>query len=205
MHAYLVVGANTQIAFSKAKELASSLGKVSYEFSITKIGQVRELSKFLALSFSAPTSFIIKDLQDATDEAMNAFLKNLEDPQRYVRFVLISSSEYKLIPTIISRCQVIRIKNQESATMNFDKNVQAFLDMSVGEKFRYLDSLKKREDALNFIKELITLWHSKLIKAGKDASSIPRQINLAQDTYRSLNSNGNVLLQLTNFTIVCFF
>ncbi len=75
-----------------------------------KIEQIRELQHQLSLSpFSAPRKVvIIDDAERMTQEAANCLLKTLEEPSQKSLLILISSAWHRLLPTIISRCQMIR-------------------------------------------------------------------------------------------------
>lgn len=50
--------------------------------------------------------FIIDEVHMLTTAAFNAFLKTLEEPPRYVVFILATTEKQKVLPTILSRCQV---------------------------------------------------------------------------------------------------
>ncbi len=54
--------------------------------------------------------YIIDEVHMLTDHAFNALLKTLEEPPKNVIFILATTEEYKVIPTIISRCQKIDFK-----------------------------------------------------------------------------------------------
>src|SRR3989344_6660979 len=108
MHAYLVIGHESQELEREVSNLVKTLGVSSFEFPISKINEVRELTKFLKLSFDKPRVILIRNIETATEEALNAFLKTLEEPQKNVKFLLTSTSEHKLLPTVVSRCQIIR-------------------------------------------------------------------------------------------------
>lgn len=49
--------------------------------------------------------YIIDEVHMITKEASNAFLKTLEEPPAYVKFVLATTEPHKVLPTIMSRCQ----------------------------------------------------------------------------------------------------
>ncbi len=51
---------------------------------------------------------IIAGAERLTEEAANSLLKSLEEPSAYTRFILISGHLGQCLPTIVSRCQVIR-------------------------------------------------------------------------------------------------
>ncbi|SRR3989344_986598 len=200
MHAYLVVGPDPEETVLQAKTLAKTIAQVTYEFSITKIDEVRKLSHFTKLSVEKPTSIVITDIDSAGDEALNAFLKNLEEPQKNLSYILTASSEEKLIPTIVSRCQVIRVAGNRQ-TVTHDEKLSQFLDMSIGEKFAYLDKIKKRDEAIVFMTDLLHLWHNLLIKRSDNFKVLSLALKVAQKTFINLKANGNVNLQLTNFAI----
>ena len=50
--------------------------------------------------------FIIDEVHMLSPAAFNAFLKTLEEPPSYVVFILATTEKHKLLPTIISRCQI---------------------------------------------------------------------------------------------------
>ncbi|OYT16723.1 MAG: DNA polymerase III subunit gamma/tau [Bacteroidetes bacterium 4572_77] len=50
--------------------------------------------------------YIIDEVHMLSAQAFNAFLKTLEEPPAYVKFILATTERHKIIPTILSRCQV---------------------------------------------------------------------------------------------------
>lgn len=50
--------------------------------------------------------YIIDEVHMLSPSAFNAFLKTLEEPPSYVKFILATTERHKIIPTILSRCQV---------------------------------------------------------------------------------------------------
>ncbi|MDE7381915.1 MAG: DNA polymerase III subunit gamma/tau [Muribaculaceae bacterium] len=54
--------------------------------------------------------FIIDEVHMLTTQAFNAFLKTLEEPPKYVIFILATTEKHKVIPTILSRCQIYDFK-----------------------------------------------------------------------------------------------
>lgn len=50
--------------------------------------------------------FIVDEVHMLTSAAFNAFLKTLEEPPSYVVFILATTEKQKIIPTILSRCQI---------------------------------------------------------------------------------------------------
>ncbi|MEY2829963.1 MAG: hypothetical protein RIQ33_1821 [Bacteroidota bacterium] len=63
--------------------------------------------------------YIIDEVHMLSPQAFNAFLKTLEEPPPYAIFILATTEKQKIIPTILSRCQVFdfnRIKNEDMVT-----------------------------------------------------------------------------------------
>lgn len=54
--------------------------------------------------------FIIDEVHMLTTSAFNAFLKTLEEPPRHVIFIMATTERHKVLPTILSRCQVFDFK-----------------------------------------------------------------------------------------------
>lgn len=77
-----------------------------------KIDQIRDLQRELALSPLEARSrvAILEDFERATPEAMNALLKTLEEPPSNVVLILIAPEAELLLPTIVSRCQVVALR-----------------------------------------------------------------------------------------------
>ena len=55
--------------------------------------------------------YIIDEVHMLTKEAFNALLKTLEEPPSHVIFILATTEEEKLLDTILSRCQVFRMRS----------------------------------------------------------------------------------------------
>lgn len=63
--------------------------------------------------------YIIDEVHMLSSSAFNAFLKTLEEPPAYAKFILATTEKHKIIPTILSRCQIFdfhRINNEDIST-----------------------------------------------------------------------------------------
>ena len=200
MHAYLLIGKNLS---EKITELTEKLKGRSYEFPVSKIEDVRELSKFLKLTQAQNTIVITKDIDNSTTEALNAFLKNLEEPQTNISFILTANNEHKVLPTILSRCQIIRVRSKPAEIRNDEFEVYKFFDLSTGEKFVYIDKIKNRPEAIEFVQSLIEKLHTNLLtdKSKSSHTVIAKRLELTQETLNKLEANGNVNLQLSNLVV----
>ena len=54
--------------------------------------------------------YIIDEVHMLSQQAFNAFLKTLEEPPPYAKFILATTEKHKIIPTILSRCQIFDFK-----------------------------------------------------------------------------------------------
>jgi hypothetical protein len=185
MHSFLIIGS------SDGTDLAKKLSAKLIPYTINKIEDVRNLNNFTRLSLTEKTLIFIQDINDATPEALNAFLKNLEEPQENLYYGLTAPSARKVLPTIVSRCQVIKIKDATREITN-EKEIKEFLAFSVGQRLAFFDKIRDRDKACGFVESLIFFLHDK-----KDLGNMELLIK----TLTRLKANGNVNLQLTNLAI----
>ncbi|GAA4337335.1 DNA polymerase III subunit gamma/tau [Flaviaesturariibacter amylovorans] len=54
--------------------------------------------------------YIIDEVHMLSQAAFNAFLKTLEEPPSYAKFILATTEKHKILPTILSRCQIFDFK-----------------------------------------------------------------------------------------------
>ena len=59
--------------------------------------------------------YIIDEVHMLSGQAFNAFLKTLEEPPKYAIFILATTEKHKVIPTILSRCQIYDFKKISSS------------------------------------------------------------------------------------------
>ena len=187
MHAFLLVGTNNEQLKEKTKELAEKLDAKIMEFPLNKIDDVRDLNNLIRLSFSEPTLIVSENIDEAGEEALNAFLKNLEEPQENIYFALTAGSVRKVLPTIVSRCQIIKVEGER--VNGESKEVEDFLAMSPSLKLAFFDKMNDRNKAIGFIESLIFFLHDK-----HDLTNMELLIK----TRAGLRANGNVNLHLLN-------
>ena len=81
---------------------------------------IRQINHFLSQKpFNhANKIIIIFQAENLNPESQNALLKNLEEPGENNHIILTTSKPSKLLSTIISRCQTIKLKNNLSSSKN---------------------------------------------------------------------------------------
>ncbi len=122
--------------------------------------------------------YIIDEVHMLSQAAFNAFLKTLEEPPPYVKFILATTEKHKIIPTILSRCQVFDFKR-----ISVD-DIAKYLAF-VAEK----ENVKADEEALHMIAQ-------KADGAMRDALSIFDQLvsfTTGNVTYKNVIENLHVL------------
>lgn len=198
MHAYLIVGRD-EVGVEKAiVKTARKLESKPLEFQLFKINDVRELSSFTKVLRSSPTAIVIKRIDKATNEALNAFLKNLEEPQERISYILTAENVRNILPTILSRCQIIKLK--QTVSINSDIATK-FLKMGTGKRLAKISEIKQRDEAIEYIESIIDSGHTLLHSNEVDFMKTSTLIESAESTLLALKANGNVGLQLTNFVV----
>lgn len=201
MHSYLIVGRNQKERDNKIKDLAKKLGVNILEFSLRKISDTRSLNSFLKLTSSKPTAILINNVDDATSSALSAFLKNLEEPGERILYILTATSAENLLPTVVSRCQIIRLPATGKKVKQEFKLAADFLKKKPAERLTYIDRIKKKEEAIAFVEEFTLGTQRMLIKSRGSPPYFSSALKSAQTTLLKLKANGNVSLQLTNFVL----
>lgn len=116
-HAYLLTGGRgvgkTTIARIIAKELGSSAEDIIELDAASNRGidDARALrEQVLAKPFTSKYKvYILDEAHMLTKEASNALLKTFEEPPNYVKFILCTTNPEKILPTIRSRCQILKL------------------------------------------------------------------------------------------------
>jgi len=171
-----------------------------------KINQIRELKKSLALKpYSAPfKAALILEADKLTLPAQNALLKVLEEPPAQSILILTTNQIGSLLPTLVSRCQIIKLKSPQKSKNHQLKQTSstAFLELtknilkgSVGKKLQLITPFSQsREKALEFNQEQILFWQEKLHQ--KPSLAKAENLRLSLKTNQLLQANINPQLAL---------
>src|SRR5690606_12080150 len=122
--------------------------------------------------------YIIDEVHMLSASAFNAFLKTLEEPPKHAIFILATTEKHKIIPTILSRCQIFDFKR---ITVTDVKNYLSYIAKEEG--------VTAEDDALHIIAQ-------KADGAMRDALSIyDRVVSFSGDnlTRQAVTENLNVL------------
>ena len=122
--------------------------------------------------------YIIDEVHMLSSSAFNAFLKTLEEPPKHAIFILATTEKHKIIPTILSRCQI------------FD-----FKSISINDIVSHLEYVAKSEE-ISTEKDALHIIAQKSGGSLRDSLSIfdrlvdPSDLTL---TYKSVIENLNIL------------
>tara|TARA_B100001758_G_scaffold95203_1_gene81358 strand:- start:247 stop:1935 length:1689 start_codon:yes stop_codon:yes gene_type:complete len=110
--------------------------------------------------------YIIDEVHMLSKSAFNAFLKTLEEPPPHAKFILATTEKHKIIPTILSRCQIFDFKrvNNEEIVKNL-KYVAQSEDIDVEDEALFLIAEKSDgalRDSLSIFDRLISFCEGKL-------------------------------------------
>lgn len=122
--------------------------------------------------------FIVDEVHMLSSAAFNAFLKTLEEPPSYVIFILATTEKHKIIPTILSRCQI------------YDFN-----RISIGDMVAHMQHVAK-EEGITADPTALNIIARKADSAMRDALSIFDQVAASSQgniTYQATIDNLNVL------------
>jgi len=128
---------------------------------------------------------IISQAENLNIESQNALLKMLEEPGDNNYVILSSSKPSKLLPTIISRCQVLKFKNDISLsnTKPIEISHQIQKDLSVSELLS-----KDKTQVLPYLEDQLKIQQKNLIK-----NPNPETSQLIQKIIKSIQMiNSNV-------------
>lgn len=120
------------------------------------IEQARQIKDFLSLKpyQGKHQAVVVVAAENLTDEAQNALLKTLEEPAEEAILILGVGSEDQLLPTIISRCQIInssyqtpeaRLDSARQVEQKYQKEIEKLLQLSIEQRFKFVEKLEERE------------------------------------------------------------
>ncbi|WP_455498153.1 DNA polymerase III subunit gamma/tau [Coprobacter sp.] len=122
--------------------------------------------------------FIIDEVHMLSTAAFNAFLKTLEEPPHHALFILATTEKHKILPTILSRCQIY--------------DFQRITTADTVEHLQYVAS----QEGVNAAPEALSIIAQKADGGMRDALSILDQVisfSNGNITYQSVIENLNVL------------
>lgn len=122
--------------------------------------------------------YIIDEVHMLSAAAFNAFLKTLEEPPAYAKFILATTEKHKIIPTILSRCQIFDFKR--ITLEDISKHLEYVADKEgVNAEAEALAIIAQKADGA--LRDALSIFDQMVSFAGKNI------------TYKDVIANLNVL------------
>ena len=222
MHSFLITARDKNKASSYISDFLAE--KEIYPIDIDQqifekpmgIEDVRNIQKKILLKpFRGKTKAVIIDAyENITPQAQNALLKILEEPPANTIIVITTAKRELILPTIISRCKVIilrekEIKLTEEDLSKFHDTLNILLNGKIGDKLKIAevitrnksstDSVRDKEDAVLWLEKMSIFVRNKLTQDSNDLKYL-NFLKELQKTYKAIKStNVNQRIALENF------
>lgn len=135
------------------------------------IKQIRDLISQISLKpiQSEFTVCLIRQAESLSLEAEQSLLKTLEEPPKHAKIILETQNIATLLPTILSRCQIINIREsgEKAAEIDLSFIISNLTKLTAptkpGEKLKIIDGITSNRDAaINFTDAAISLLEAEL-------------------------------------------
>ena len=173
--------------------------------SIISMDDIRDLLLRLGKKQKNDLFIIIRPADLLGLDSANAMLKNLEEPQDNVHFILITAKASKIIPTILSRSAVYILREDKpvDGAIDADKKIMDLAKRLVVAKPTDLPVIAEevakvkdgvRNHAMDVLGTAIEILYKSYFKTGKDIfiKKLPKFIT----AYENIEKNGHVKLHL---------
>jgi DNA polymerase III delta prime subunit len=208
LHSILITGGTTNQRLEKLQQLLSidlkpdpDLLTLKPDPSIT-IKQVRTIDKFLSRKpIKQDYNLVVLISADKlTLQAQNAILKTLEEPPVNSKIVLMSPSQHQLIPTIVSRCQLINLKADRKISKASNQKQQKIFDQivksSIAQRISLVsDYAKSKEIALDLLTHQLHFVKDSILVYPDLTRSMLNSIN-----FLKANVNPKLVLEVLFFS-----
>jgi len=202
MHSYIIVGDNQEGIDTKVSQLvpfnnfltSPDFLNLQTEGSLG-IEVIRDLKKFLSRKpYQEDTKVVCLPTADRlTIPAQHALLKTLEEPPGECLIILITSNEALLLPTIISRCQVIRLgKGDYRSVDNVGGDIVELIELigkqNIGDRVTLAGKYTyPRQKAEKLCLDLINYFRHELI-SNSNVLAV-EDLKLAKTAYERIKAN----------------
>jgi DNA polymerase-3 subunit gamma/tau len=110
--------------------------------------------------------YIVDEVHMLSQQAFNAFLKTLEEPPAHAKFILATTEKHKILPTILSRCQIFDFKRITNA--DTVEHLQEIIELEkIGAEKSALQIIAQKSegcmrDALSLLDKIVSFTGGKL-------------------------------------------
>lgn len=172
---------------------------------VITIEQVRQVVQKTLVRQTVDQYVVVRPAELMSEEAANAFLKNLEEPKDKLHFVLITDAPSLLLPTIMSRASVYLLKQHWAADAKIDADeasktlAKRLLVAKPADLVLIAEEIAKKKDnvrawALEILGIAIEMLYKTYLINGKDVFLMKLPKFLV--AYENISRNGHVKLHL---------
>ena len=192
--------------FLKGKEIYPiDIDKQIYEKAVG-IGDVRDIQKKIMLKpfRGKAKAVVIEAYEGITTEAQNALLKVLEEPPINTIIVVSIPKKELLLPTIISRCKIIELKEKEAKissedVLGLEDSLNIMLNGKIGDKLKMAQDISQNRDgALLWLEKMILFVRQELIQHYNDGKYLNLLSQLQKTYVIIVSTNVNQRIALEN-------
>ncbi len=200
---FLIIGGTKSRQQKKIKQIVKSenidfnlnnpdLLKIQPDKSIG-IDQIRKIKSFLSKKSWQSTNkkiVIVYQGETMTPPAQNAFLKTLEEPPPNSIIIVTSSTKNALLPTIISRCQIIQLRHakriKKKEIKKYWSKWQKLVEVNIDEKLNRSAKINSAE-----LEKYIQVLHHKMVENQTTKNQIGEWLENLITCRQMINNNVN--------------
>lgn len=171
------------------------------EKSVITVEQVRGIIGKVSTRQISDQFIVIRPAEKLSEVATNAFLKNLEEPNEKIHYILITDSPSKLLPTVLSRARIYFLREKMSEGVFGDEKDKALAKRLMVAKPKDLISIAEeiskkktgaRAEALKIVGLTIEMLYKSYFITEKEVfvRKLPKFLKL----YENLEQNGHIKL-----------
>ena len=158
-----------------------------------QIQNLEELFSATTQEKSQKRAYIINQVENMTAESVNALLKFLEEPNDNIYAILTTQNILKVLPTIISRCQVVSLSPSNKPLL-IKNSIELGVDSSDAELLSFIYSIPEdvvtasEDENYKITKNLLINYLNSLVNP-KESSRFNLEINVLPTLKNKFNAN----------------
>lgn len=210
MQSIIIISKNKDLADKKIEEICIREDISLFDKNLTVfektagIKEILEIQKniFLKPLKSKSKAIIIEAPFGFTPQSQNSLLKILEEPPENTFIIISTSNKNDIIPTVLSRCQIIELKEEASYSKeDFQQPLEILKELltsGVGQRLKLAQDISKSKDEMFlFLEKAIILCREEMIKNPKDNKylKIIEKMENANNILKSTNATARLTLE----------
>jgi DNA polymerase III subunit delta' len=164
-----------QFAYGNSFDWLQFIGADNKQGNITA-AECNDIIRKLSLkSFESPNKILVLWMPEYLDKEGNKLLKIIEEPPANTLFILVAETESQILPTILSRCQLVKIPALENNDIALALQQRASLNPAQAQQIagiaegNYREALQLIQHAEEDWQHLLREWLNALLKTGPAA------------------------------------